>query len=571
MATPLHLLLLEDDTRDAELIIEHLRADGYELDWHRVDTEADYLAGLARQPDLVLADYSQPLFDAGRALKILKARRLDIPFIIVSGCIGEDVAVRCIREGADDYLLKDRLARLGQAVAQALDRKRLREEKRQAEERLFHEAHHDALTGLPNRALFLDRLERVLQRYKRDQTSLFALLLVDLDGFKVINDSLGHKAGDQVLIDVSRCLAEHVRSSDTVARLAGDEFAVLLDNVKAVTNGPHVAQRIQQAFTKPFTVDGRDIFITLSIGITASTGGYDRADDLLRDAAIAMDRAKEAGKSRFTLFDPVMHEQAMRRLKLEAELRHAVDREQFRLFYHPIVSLTTGRIAGFEALLRWLHPQQGLMAPDLYLPVAEEIGLVIPIGEWVLREACRQTRTWQQAFPHQVTLSVAVNLSAKQFAHRDLTKTVTSTLTDTELEPSSLKIEITETVMMDNADQATATLLDLKSSGVQTCVDDFGTGYSSLSYLQRFPVDYLKIDRSFINRTESDQKSLEIVRTIIQLAHQLGRMVIAEGVETAAQLARLRSLGCEYGQGYYFAKPLGGPDAASILKQNRTW
>ena len=571
MVTPLHLLLLEDNTRDAELIIEQLRTDGFEPEWHRVETEADYMAGLARKPDIVIADYSQPSFNASRALAILKSQQLDIPFIVVSGCIGEDVAVHCMKEGADDYLLKDRLTRLGQAVTHAIDRKRLREEARQAQEQLFHETYHDGLTGLPNRALFLDRLERVFQRWRRDQTSLFCLFLVNLDGFKVINDGLGHKAGDQVLIEAGRRLTQHVRAGDTVARLAGDEFAVLLDNIKAVTNASHIAQRIQQAFTKPFTVEGRDVFVMLSIGITTATEEHDQADQLLRDAATAMSRAKDSGKSCFTLFDPVMHEQAMDRLKLESELRHAVEREEFRLFYHPIVSLTTGRIAGFEALVRWMHPQEGMLSPDLYLPVAEEIGLAVPIGEWVLRGACRQTRQWQERFRRRPALSIAVNVTAKHFAHPELLATVAATLTETDLKPSSLKIEITESAMMDNAEQAMAAILDLRTRGVQTCMDDFGTGYSSLSYLQRFPVDYLKIDRSFISRMDADSKSLEIVKTIIKLAHQLERMVIAEGIETASQLKRLRTLGCEYGQGYYFAKPFCGEEAAVFLKQDRKW
>lgn len=571
MATPLHLLLIEDDARDADLILEQLRADGYEPNWQRVETESAYVAGLTRRPDIVLADYSQPSFNAGLALKILKSQQLDIPFIVVSGCIGEDVAVRCMQEGADDYLLKDRLTRLGQAVGHAMDRKRLREENRQAQERLFHETYHDGLTGLPNRAHFLDRLEQVLQRWKRDPSQQFALFLVNLDGFKVINDSLGHKAGDHVLIDVGRRLTEHVRAVDTVARLAGDEFAVLLDNIKAVINGPRIAQRIQHAFAKPFAIEGQDIFVTLSIGITTGTAEQDQADHLLRDAAAAMSRAKNSGKSSFSLFDPAMHEEAMTRLKLESDLRGAVERGEFRVLYQPIVSLATGRLTGFEALIRWLHPSEGLLSPDLYLSVAEDIGLAVPIGKWVLREACRQMRIWQHTFRSRPPLSIAVNVTAKHFAHPELIAALDATLAETGLTPDALKIEITESAMMENAEQATAAIADLKSRGISTCMDDFGTGYSSLSYLQRFAVDYLKIDRSFICRIETDDKSLEIVKTIINLAHQLDRRVIAEGVETASQLKRLRTLGCEYGQGYHFAQPLDEAAAGALIKSYRKW
>ena len=571
MTTPVRVLILEDRPADAEVMLHELRRAGFDPQWQVVDTEPAYLAQLDPGLDVVLADYSLPQFDARRALRLLKERGLDVPFIIVSGRIGEEVAVQCMKDGASDYLLKDRLARLGPAVAHVLERKRLLEENRQAEERLLHEAFHDELTGLPNRALFLERLERLILLRKRDSAYVFAVLFLNLDGFKVIIDSLGHGVGDRLLIEVGQRLASHVRSGDTVARLGGDEFVVLLDHLKAVNNTAHVADRVQHELAKPFTLGGRDVFLTASIGITSSTTGYDRAEDVLRDAGAAMYRAKGLGKACFVMFDPAMHTQAMARLKLEADLHRALERQEFQLYYQPIVSLETGRIAGFEALLRWEHPERGLLAPDEYLHVAEELRLVIPIGQWALREACRQLRAWQVEFLDLRPLTVSVNLSGRQFTHSELLMIVEHALEETGLEASSLHLEITETVMMANAELATAILLDFKARHIETCMDDFGTGYSSLSYLQQFPVDILKIDQSFINRMGLSKDNLEIVRTIVALAHNLGRKVIAEGVQTAEQLALLRALQCEYGQGYLFSKPLDCKAAGMLLAAGRRW
>ncbi|MGQ0812621.1 MAG: putative bifunctional diguanylate cyclase/phosphodiesterase [Nitrospiraceae bacterium] len=571
MPSPLRLLILEDCAADAELMLEHLREAGFEPDYQRVWTETDYLASLEKSPDLILSDYSLPQFDGRRALRLLKERGLDIPFIIVSGCIGEEVAVECMKEGAADYLLKDRLARLGQAVSRSLDRKRLEEERLLIEKQRRHEAFHDALTGLPNRALLLERLERCLLRGQRDEPYIFALLFLDLDGFKVVNDSLGHAAGDRLLIEVSARLLRHVRSGDTVARLGDEGFALLLDDLKSVNNATRVADRIQRELGQPFTVNEQAVFITASIGIATSTTGYEQPPDMLRDAGVAMYRARDLGKGRFVMFDQAMHSQAMARLKLEADLRRAVEGQEFLLFYQPVVSFATGRISGFEALLRWQHPERGLLTPDEFLAVAEEIDVVIPLGEWVLREACRQSRIWQERYPGIRPLTMGVNVSGRQFSQSDLAGVVERALLHTGLDGSSLKLEITETVMMDNAESATRTLLALQARGIETCMDDFGTGYSSLSYLQRFPVNILKIDRSFVSRMGGDDGSLEIVRTIITLAHQLGRVVIAEGVETTKQLALLKSLHCEYGQGHLFGKPLAPDTIVAWLAADHHW
>lgn len=512
-----------------------------------------------------------PQFTAHDALRLMKERGLDIPFIVVAGCIGEDMAVECMKAGATDSLLKDRLARLGHSVSQALERKRLIEEKRQAEQRLFLETFHDSLTGLPNRALFLDRLDRVYQQSRRQSSHLFALLYLNLDGFRVVRDSLGPAAADRLLIEVSQRILRCVRSADTVAWMEGNEFAFLLDNLKAVSNATRVADRLQQEFATPFTVECRQIFLTASMGLTCCNAEYESGEHLLRDATTAMHQAKASGRTGFVIFDKAMHEQAMARLKLEADLRQALERQEFRLEYQPIVALKSGHVAGFEALLRWEHPEYGLTRPDVFLEIATELGLMPKIGEWSLREASRQLTVWHAEFPQIRPLTVSVNFSLRHFADADLAALVNDVLLATGVDPSSLKIEITESDMMQNPEAVTKVLKQIESQQVQTCLDDFGTGYSSLSYLQQLSITFLKIDQSFVRRLGADDDALAIVKTIIVLAHQLGRQVIAEGVETAEHLAILRLLGCEYGQGYLFAKPLPCAEVSSFLASCRHW
>lgn len=572
MTTPLHVLILEDCIMDAELMVHELRRAGFDPQWQRVDTEADFLAHLDQKLDIILADYSLPQFDAHRALEHLNRRGLDVPFIIVSGCIGEERAVECMKSGATDYLLKDRLTRLGQAVRKGLEERLLRDDRQRAEEQLAHNAFHDTLTGLPNRALFLDRAQRCFHQMERRGGYLFAVLSVDLDGFQTINASFGQPAGDKVLIEIAERLIQKVRSGDTVARLGGDEFALLLDDVKDMRNALRVAERLQAELAKPFLVDGREVLTSASIGIAASTSTYKRSADALRDAGTAMARAKRLGPGQIAVFDIRMHTQAVTRLKLETDLRRAADRQEFLLYYQPVVSLQSGRITGFEALLRWQHPERGLISPGESLPVAEEIGLLIPVGQWVLQNASRQLRAWQVEFPVAPLLSMSVNLSCKQFLQSgELITIVEETLNATGLDPRSLALEVTETVMMENAEVALATLAQLKDRQLCISIDDFGTGYSSLSYLQRLPIDNLKIDQSFVAQMKPAGESLEIVRSIITLAHSLGKQVIAEGVETGEQLALLRSLGCEYGQGYFFSKPLETEAAGKLIADARTW
>jgi len=572
VTTSLHVLILEDREEDAELMVHELRRAGFDPQWQRVDTEGDFLAHLNQELDVVLADYSLPQFDAQRALEHLKKRGLDVPFIIVSGCIGEERAVECMKYGATDYLLKDRLTRLGQAVRKAVDEKCLRDDRHRVEKQLVHNSFHDALTGLPNRALFLDRAQRCLHQMERREGYLFAVLAVDLDGFQAINASFGQPAGDKVLIEIGERLVGKVRFGDTVARLGGDEFALLLDDVKDVSNALRVAERLQEGLAKPFLVDGREILTSASVGIASSIRTYKRSDDALRDAGTAMARAKRLGPGQVAVFDIRMHTQAVTRLKLETDLRRASDRQEFLLYYQPVVSLQSGRITGFEALLRWQHPQRGLISPGESLLIAEEIGLLIPIGQWVLQNASQQLRAWQVEFPVAPPLSMSVNLSCKQFLQSgELLTIIDETLKVTGLDPCSLALEVTETVMMENAEVALATLAQLKDRQLRISIDDFGTGYSSLSYLQRLPVDNLKIDQSFVAHMKPAGESLEIVRGIITLAHSLGKQVIAEGVETGEQLALLRSLECDYGQGYLFSEPMEPEAARKLMADARMW
>ncbi len=444
-------------------------------------------------------------------------------------------------------------------------------ERKRAEEQLLHHAFHDALTCLPNRALFMDRLKQAIYHSKRRQDYIFAVLFLDLDRFKIVNDSLGHMVGDQLLVAMARRLALCLRPGDTIARLGGDEFTILLDDVKDFANANFVAERIQKALALPFDLDGHEVFTTVSIGIAVSATGYDRPEDVLRDADIAMYRAKALGKARYEVFDTAMHKRFVTLLRLETDLRRALERQEFCVYYQPIVSLTTGYITGFEALLRWQHPRRGLVLPSEFIMLAEETGLIIAIDRWVLREAYRQMRLWQSRFGDRLPLSVSVNLSSKQFSQLDLIEHIDQTLREQELHAHSLKLELTESMVMENAEMTAAMLADLRALNVRVSIDDFGTGYSSLSYLQRFPIDTLKIDRSFIRGIGAHGDNTEIIRAITALAHNLGMDVIAEGIETAEQLAHLRALACEYGQGYYFARPVNSEATYQLLSDWPRW
>lgn len=566
------LLLVEDNNQDAEFMLETLREAGFNPFCRRVDNKEDYLRELtASAPDLILSDFSLPQFDGMAALQLLQASGLEIPFIIVSGRIGEDMAVECMKAGAADYLLKDRLGRLPHAVSQALERTRLMEEKRQAEQRLFLETFHDPLTGLPNRSLFLDRVNRIILRNRREPGRLFAVVYLRLEGFQIVQNSFGPSAADRLLIDVSRRILMRVRSADTLARLGGEDFVFLLDNLKSDENATRVAERVRQELLLPFSIKGQEVFLTATLGITLSATGYDDAEHVLRDATTAVHRAAGLGRSGFAIFDQVMHDQAITRLKLETDLRQAVERKEFRLHYQPIIELETGQVTGFEALIRWQHPEQGLMAPNGFLATATELGMLPSMGEWSCREACKQLRAWQESFPDRTPLTMSVNLSTEQFSNADLVSTLQEVVQSTGIARETLKIEITESEIMEHPQVVSNILAQLKSHGIDACLDDFGTGYSSLSYLQQLPITFIKIDQSFVRRLGGEDDALAIVKTIMILAHQLGRKVIAEGIESSEHLSILRSLGCEYGQGYLFAKPLPAEAVPNLLSTSRRW
>lgn len=459
-------------------------------------------------------------------------------------------------------------------------------ERKRAEENLAHSTFHDGLTDLPNRALFVDRMQRSLIRARRHTDFKFAVLFVDIDEFKVINDSLGHSAGDELLIQIAKRLTLSFRDSDTVgrseysaehlnsrlgdgdiARLGGDEFTVLLEDVFNPSDAIRVAQRIQEKLSIPFTIAGQEIVMGASIGVASSSVSYNRAEDLLRDAEIAMYRAKRAGKARCEVFDPEMHSGAVRRLKLETDLRRALENGELIAYYQPIISLESGRIAGFEALSRWQHPD-GMIPPNDFIPVADETGLILPLNRLLLLEACQQLREWQAQFPHDPPLTMSVNVTARQFSQPELPKEILAALQQTGVAPGTLNLEIVETIAMGEPDRALSMFTGLKAIGVHLSIDDFGTGYSSLSRLPRFPIDALKIDRAFISNMHSDRESHEIVRLIIMLAHSLGLKIVAEGTETEAQITALKGLDCEMAQGFLFSPPVPPKAAWELLKKN---
>lgn len=449
-------------------------------------------------------------------------------------------------------------------VVDISDRKRM-------EEQLLHDAFHDVLTGLPNRALFMDRLEYALRRAGQRWDYLCAVIVLDLDRFKVINDSLGHLVGDRLLSAIAHRLEGCLRPSDTLARLGGDEFTILLDDIPNTAAATDIAKSIHQTLESSFNLDGYEVFATASIGIALSGMGYNRGEDLLRDADTAMHRAKLQGTACYVMFDTAMSGRALAQLRLETELRWAIERQELEVYYQPIISLATGKITGFEALVRWQHPEQGMISPGAFIPLAEETGLIIPIGQWVLRTSCYQLRQWQRQFRHYPPLTMSVNLSGKQFSQANLIEQIAQIIQETEVNPRNLKLEITESGIMEHSDSASALLERLKALNIQLYIDDFGTGYSSLSRLHQFPIDALKIDRSFVSRMGDAGENGEIVQAIVTLAHNLGMDVVAEGIETNMQLAQLRGRCCEYGQGYFFSKPLNRQAAEQLMINLPQW
>jgi diguanylate cyclase (GGDEF)-like protein len=437
-----------------------------------------------------------------------------------------------------------------------------------AEEKLLYDALHDSLTGLPNRALFMDRLRQALERSKRHTESIFAVLLLDLDRFKNVNDSLGHSKGDELLISVAQMLQENSRPTDTVARVGGDEFVILLEDIIDISDASRIADRIQEKLNSVSAQIGRGVFITTSIGVVLSVSGYENPEDMLRDADIAMYRAKALGKARYEYFDPAMRERILDRLKIERDLHQAVEMNELRVYYQPIVSLSSRGVAGFESLTRWQHPERGLLQPSAFISVAEETGLIIAMDEWGLQEACNQIHAWQKELNVTPPLIVSANITSKHLSHPDLLPKIQQILQDTGLEARRLKLEITENTIMENIDNTVALFARMQALGVNIQIDDFGVGYSSLNYLSKFPVNAIKIDRSFVQSLTKGKNHEIIAQAIVMLAHGLNMEVIAEGVETGEQFNLLRNLGCEYAQGAYISMPMDAKSAYSFLVKN---
>ncbi len=441
---------------------------------------------------------------------------------------------------------------------------------RESKEKFRHAAFHDSLTDLPNRNLFMETLSFSLEKLKHKPNFKFAILFLDINRFKTINDSLGHSMGDRLILHVAKRLATAVREKDLVARFSGDEFAFILNNVNGVEDAVEFAQLIKDKISAPFTLSGRQVFTSFSIGIAMGSADYDAAENILRDADIAMYHAKAAEKD-YVVFDQKMHARAVTLLQLETDLRTAIERDELCMYYQPIVDLTSMRLFGFESLIRWNHPQRGLVPPGEFIPVSEETGLIIPLTLWVLRTSCRQMVEWQRKSESNRNLVVSVNLSGKHFAQKDLVKQIKAIIDETGIDPKHLKLELTESAVMQNAEGVILMLKQLRELGIQLSIDDFGTGYSSLSYLHRFPINTLKVDRSFVSTMEDGSENGEIVRTVVALAKTLGLDVIAEGIETIHQLHQLRILGCEYGQGYLFSRPVPVEEAERLLEDKSRW
>lgn len=701
MSETLNVLIVEDCETDAMLVLGELRRGGFNLIWQRVQTAEQLRQALDSDSwDVMISDYRLPGFNAPAALEIAKQSHKDIPFILVSGTIGEVLAVEMMKAGAHDYVMKDNLNRLPEAVRRELRDAQVRAERKQAQkllqtlasnipgmiysfvhhcdgsaafeyislgcldlleltpdlvlenaslcfgqihiddravfytavrqsaetlkpfshewrlvtpsgklkwvqtnarpesrengdivwygvlldvtdkkqvqELIIHNALHDPLTDLPNRTLLVERLELAINRTKRVETYRYAVLFLDLDRFKVINDSLGHLAGDQLLKDIAQKLKTHLREVDLVARIGGDEFVILLEDIPGIEKAIQVTERILKDFQTPLILNDAEVVISTSIGIVLGTNHYSQASDLLRDADIAMYRAKAQKRSSYKIFDVKMHTQAVNRLTLETDIRKALEREEFVIYYQPIVDILSdaygrqsqpqaGRLIGFEALVRWQHPTRGFILPREFMAIAEETGLIVQIDRWMLYTACQQLANWKTKFTTHLPLKMSINLSAQDIRQTSLIEDIDRILAQTNLPGDSIALEITESMLIENISKTIDLLTELKTRKIQISIDDFGTGYSSLNYLHRLPTDNLKIDRSFVSQMEEGNRNYQVVSTIIALSNQLGLGTVAEGIETPQQLQWLQQLGCELGQGYLFSKPLSHQTAEALL------
>jgi diguanylate cyclase (GGDEF)-like protein len=567
VSTPLRLLIVEDSEDDTNLLLHVLKKGGYDpIAYERVDSGPSMEVALARQKwDVIVADHSMPRFSATAALDLLKDNGYDIPFFIVSGSIDENVAAQAMKAGAQDYVMKSNLTRLCPAIERELREVLVRRERERAEATVEHQAHYDLLTNLPNRTTFHDRLTVALAQAGRNRKML-AVLFVDLDRFKTIVDTLGHTMGDQLLRSVAERLGEHLEAGDTLARLGGDEFVILLPHINRTDRAVRVAQRILEAIKPPFHFGNQELHVTMSIGITLYPYDGEDVDTLLKNADTALYRAKEQGRNNYQLYTPAMNARAFERLALENSLRKALERNEFSLYYQPQIDMRSGVIVGVEALLRWQHPDLGIVYPSEFISIAEETGLIMKLGEWVTHTACAQNQAWQKAGLPAMTM--AVNLSSRQFQQQDLVENVAKTLKETGLAPRWLEMEITEGIAMQNADYTNVLLRGLKEMGIRVALDDFGPGYSSLSYLKKFPIDTLKIDQSFVRDLNTDPNDAAIANAVIVLAHSLKLKVVAEGVETVEQETFLRGHQCDAYQGFLFSAPLPADSFEMLVRKH---
>jgi diguanylate cyclase (GGDEF)-like protein len=548
----LRILIVEDNLDDAELIVLELEAANYQVVYKQVDTAEAMAAALDYQQwDVILTDYSMPQFSAIAALDLVKQRKLDIPFIVVSGSIGEETAVELMRDGAHDYLLKHNLIRLAPAIERELREAKVRCERKQALEKVQFLAFYDELTCLPNRNALLN----VLEQYINDGDN-FAVVFVDINQYRQIKYGFGHIKSEQLLIEVGKRLQINLRPGDFLARIGKNEFALILANLSDVNEVETLSTELHQLIDPPFDLDGFVIYASITIGVVDSYVGFNEPEEFLRAAEIANYNAKEQGLQYSTVvYNRRMQTRASERLQMETELRKAINEQHLQLFYQPILDLNICQVAGFEALIRWQHPQQGWISPAKFIPLAEQTGLIIPLGESILEASCRQMTIWQEQFLDHLPLSLSINLSGIQLNEPGVVPSIIHQYQRLGLHHVKLKLEITESTLMNNTPRIITCLQEFRAAGIQICIDDFGTGYSSLSYLRDLPIDILKIDRSFVSRME-DEKNLGIVQAIMTLADTLGLDVIAEGVETIPDLQLLRSLGCKYGQGYLFSQAM---------------
>ncbi|MBW4643251.1 MAG: EAL domain-containing protein [Goleter apudmare HA4340-LM2] len=599
------ILLIDDMADNLRVLSSLLAKEGYNvrkaLNWQMAVTACQTVL-----PDLILLDIMMPEVDGYEACQRFKAWNLtaDIPVIFISALDDTFDKVKAFKVGGVDYITKPfelaevlvrvqnqlrlrsaqiEVLKLNTELEQRVTQRtwelekalrKLQEEitsRQQLQSKLLEIALHDSLTGLPNRVLFIRRLEKALNRAQQEPNYQFALLYLDCDRFKVVNDSLGHLVGDELLIAIAHRLKKSLMPSDTLGRLGGDEFGILLENLTDINAVIQVAERILQQLSLAFKLSRYEVFMNASIGIAWGNRDYERPEYLLRDADTAMYRAKALGRVRYHIFDPGMYHEAIKLLELENDLQRAVARQEFLVYYQPIISLTTGKIAGFEALVRWQHPTRGLISPIEFIPIAEETGLISAINIWVLQSACHQLHLWQNhpAIPDDITMSV--NLSARLFSHPNLIAQIDRIIHESQVNPANLELEITESVIMENSQAVKTILQQLQERKIKLIMDDFGTGYSSLSYLHSFPLNGLKIDKSFVKRMQDNQEDMGLVPAMIGIAESMGMRAIAEGVETIEQLAQLRILNCDFAQGYLFSKPIEQQLALNLLTTSPQW